>query len=383
MNDKKIMENRLKNLVDGNKPENRTKFASEWKKKGGKVVGLMDIYVPEEVIAAAGMLPWRITGIWEDVAPHAALYRPEMTCIYCTKVLESILTGGLDFLDGLVCVQVDDDFKRFWDVVHHINKPALNHIMYLPHSCSKLTLERWNDSILELKAVVEKWSGTKITEESLGDQIEIFNKMRHLLKKVYDLRKREIPALTGTEVLGITTAARIMPREEFNKELEELLPYLENRTAEFKSTSPRLLVCGEYLDHPGYVEMVENCGSAVVMDEHDTGAKYFWGSVDTSSGNPWEALGKRYMDRPGTSRMENWGDQIEQIIQWVNEFDVQGIVELRQLYSLPLAYRFFIMKEKLAEAGIPYLSLDREYHLAHIGMLSTRVEAFIEMIQGV
>jgi benzoyl-CoA reductase/2-hydroxyglutaryl-CoA dehydratase subunit BcrC/BadD/HgdB len=239
----------------------------------------------------------------------------------------------------------------------------------------------WNKSVLELKEIMEKWGGIKITEEALGDQIGIFNKMRSLLRKVYEFRKREVPALTGAEVLGITTAARIMPREEFNKELEAILPYLETRIGSFQKTSPRLLMCGEYLDHPGYVELVENCGAAVVMDEFDTGAKYFWEPVDASRNNPWEALGNRYMDRPGTSRMENWGEQIEQIKRWVKEFNVQGIVELRQLYSLPLAYRFFIMKQKLGEAGIPYTSLDREYHLAQVAMLSTRVEAFMEMIR--
>ncbi len=380
MDNNQLMEERLKKLIDGNKPENRSKWAVEWKKQGRKVIGLLDTYLPEEVIAAAGMLPWRISGSWEASAPHAGLYRPEMTCRYCSHVLESVLTGDLDFIDGVACVQVDDDFKRLWDVLHHLNKPALNYIMYLPHSFSDITLQRWNKSVVELSKVMEEWGGVKITEEALGEQILVFNKMRRLLRKVYELRKREVPALTGAEVLGITTAARVMPREVFNQELEALLPYLETRTGKFKKTSPRLLLCGEYLDHPGYIELVENCGAAVVMDEFDTGAKYFWGLVDPSIANPWEALGNRYMDRPGTSRMENWNDQIEQIKRWVKEFNVQGILELKQLYSLPLAYRFFIMKQKLAEAEIPYISLDREYHLAQEGMLATRVEAFIEMI---
>ena len=105
--------------------------------------------------------------------------------------------------------------------------------------------------------------------------------------------------------------------------------------------------------------------------------------MDSSFSNPLEALAKRYIDRPGTSRMAlAWDQQIEQFMGWVKEFNVQGVVELRQLYSLPLDYRFFVMKRKLAEAGIPYISLSREYHLAQVGMLRTRVEAFIEMIHG-
>ncbi len=375
-------ESRLKALVEANRPENRNRWALKWKENGKKVMGLLCTYVPEEILAAADILPFRVTGTWKEAAPLAAAYRPEMTCRYCSHVLESVLSNELNFLDGIATTQVDDDFKRLWDVLHFIQRPPFTYIMYLPHTVSKTTMRMWHKSVGQFKTDIEGWAGVKITEKALADQIAVFNRMRSLLRKVYELRKREIPALTGAEALGIATAARIMPRDEFNRELESLLPYLEKRKGFFKALTPRLLLSGEYLDNPEYVALVEDCGAAVVMDECDTGAKYFWDPVDTSSDNPWEAVGKRYMDRPGTTRMATWGEQIEQLLGWAKAFHAGGVVELRQLYSLPLDYRFFVMKRKLAEAGVPYISLSREYHLAQVGMLRTRVEAFIEMIKG-
>lgn len=377
-----MMEDKLRLLIDANKPENRNKWATEWKKQGGKIVGLLCIYVPEEILSAAEILPWRITGTWREFAPLAGAYRPEMTCRYCSHVLESILTGELDFLDGVVTTQVDDDFKRLLDVLRFVNRPSFNYIMYLPHTISKTTLRMWNKSVLDFKKVVEDWTGKEITENELRRQIEVYNTMRSFLKRVYELRKREVPALTGTEALGITTAARIMPRSEFNKELESLLPYLENREVALNQTRPRLLMSSEYLDNPTYVRLVEDSGSLVVMDDFDTGSKYFWRDVDVSPENPWEALASRYMNRPGTARMGNWGEQFTQLMEWIKEFSVDGVIELRQLYSLPLDYRFFVLKKKFEKADIPYFSLSREYHLSHVGMLRTRLEAFIEMIQG-
>jgi benzoyl-CoA reductase/2-hydroxyglutaryl-CoA dehydratase subunit BcrC/BadD/HgdB len=172
-----------------------------------------------------------------------------------------------------------------------------------------------------------------------------------------------------------------MPKEEFNRELEALLLYLEKRKAPLKWMHPRLLMSGEYLDDPGYVELVEGSGAAVVMDDFDTGSKYFWKRVNGSS-DPWESLADRYMTKPGTARMANWNEQADQMVQWMKEFDTKGVVELRQLYSLPLDYRFFVIKKRFEKANIPYISLSREYHLANVGMLRTRVEAFIEMIQA-
>jgi len=376
------MEDRLKTLIDSNRPGNRKKWALEWKNRGKKVMGLLCSYVPEEIISAAGMLPWRITGTWQEAAPLAGVYRPEMTCRYCSHVLESVLNGELDFLDGVTGTQVDDDFKRLLDVLLAIKRPAFAYMMYLPHVSNKTTSAMWHKSVLDFIEVMEDLAGVKITEKELRKQVDTYNAMRTLLSKVYAMRKRDVPPLTGAEALGLTTAARIMPREEFNRELESLLPYLENRKINLKKIKPRLLMSSEYLDHPGYVGLVERAGAVVVMDDFDTGSRYLWDTVNGGSGNIVEAIASRYLNKPAAARMGNWNEQTAQLMKWIKEYNVDGIVELRQLYSLPLDYRFFAMKKKFEEVGIPYISLSREYHLANEGMLGTRIEAFIEMMQA-
>jgi len=376
------MEDRLKALIGSNRPNNRNRWALEWKSQGKKVMGLLCSYVPEEIISAAGMLPWRITGTWQEAAPLAGVYRPEMTCRYCSHALESVLNGELDFLDGVIGTQVDDDFKRLLDVLLAIKRPAFAYMIYLPHVSTKTTSAMWRKSLLDFMTAMEDLAGVKITEKGLRKQVEIYNTMRTLLSKVYAMRKRDNPPLTGAEILGLTTAARIMPREEFNRELESLLPHLEDRKIQLKKTKPRLLMSSEYLDHPGYVELVEKAGAVVVMDDFDTGSRYFWDTVDSGSSDILEAIASRYLNKPAAARMANWNEQAAQLMKWIKEYNVDGVVELRQLYSLPLDYRFFAMKKKFEEAGIPYISLSREYHLANEGMLGTRVEAFIEMTQA-
>lgn len=373
------MENILQKLIHGNDPENRNKWALEWKKDGKKVFGLLDIYVPEEIVSAAGLLPWRITGTWNEAVPRAQVYRPSMTCRFCTHVLESFLNGELDFIDGMATTQLDDDFRRLWDVLHYIKKPPYSYIMYLPHTVSNTTFGMWKKSVRDFKEQMEEYSGNKISADKIHQQIKIYNKMRSLLREVYLLRKGKNPALTGAEVLGITTSARIMPREVFNEMLESVLPYLKGRKVDNVAGKSRIFMGGEWLDHPGYVKLVEECKAVVVMDEFDTGAQYFWDDVEDDNNNPLEALAKRYIMRPGLARMAQWDMQAKRNIAWSKEFNVDGVIELRSLYSLPLDYRYLFMRRAYDNANIPYLSLNREYHLSHEGMLRTRIEAFIEM----
>ncbi|MFH2131946.1 MAG: 2-hydroxyacyl-CoA dehydratase family protein [bacterium] len=375
------MEDKFQTLIHSNDPENRNKWALEWKEKGDKVIGLMDIYVPEEIISAAGLLPWRITGTWDAAVPHAAVHRPSMTCRYCTHVLESFMKGDLDFIDGFVTTRIDDDFMRLWDVLKHIGKPSFSYIMHLPHKASKLTFGHWEKSVHSFKKTIEAYSGNKIDPDELQRQVQIYNRMRALLREVYELRKKNVPALTGAEALGLSSAARIMPKELFNEALEQLLPYLKGRQVEINDDKPRIFMGGEWLDHPGYIRLVEDAGATVVMDEFDTGSQYFWDIVEETAGDLIGALAKRYMMRPGLSRMAQWDLQAQRNLAWINEFNADGVVELRSLYSLPLDYRYLYMKKMYDNDNIPYLSLNREYHLSGQGMLQTRIEAFLEMVE--
>ena len=284
-------------------------------------------------------------------------------------------------VDGMATVQIDDDFRRLWDVLDYIKKPKFSYIMYLPHTASVTTVGMWKKSVKEFKETVESYSGKKISTDELRRQIEIYNKMRTLLRAVYELRKGKNPALTGEEALGITTASRIMPKEVFNEMLEPLLPYLKKRKVNNLDVKPRIFMGGEWLDHPGYVKLVENSGAIVVMDEFDTGAQYFWDEVDAAADDPMDALAERYIMRPGLSRMAQWEMQAQRNLDWIKEYNAEAVVELRSLYSLPLDYRYLYMRKKYDGSRMPYLSLNREYHLSQEGMLRTRIEAFLEMIE--
>ena len=87
----------FKELID-----NRHEYAREWKKRtGGKVLGYLCSYVPEEIAVAAGVLPVRIFGSHEpqDVA-EKHIY--SMFCPFCRDCLAQGLLGRYDYLDGLV-----------------------------------------------------------------------------------------------------------------------------------------------------------------------------------------------------------------------------------------------------------------------------------------
>lgn len=376
------MEEKLRALIQANTHGNRTKWAMEWKNQGKKAIGLLCSYIPEEIIYAADMLPWRVTGTWAASTPHAEAYRISTSCRYCNHVLESLLLGEYDFLDGVIATAMDDDIKCLWDVWKYLDKTSLSHMMYLPHKKSEPALALWVREVRRLKDELEKFCGKRITDERIYEAIEVLNKTRSLLKRVYELRKEERPPLTGAETLGITTAAAVMSKDEFNRELEAILPYLESGERTVENTFPRLLVSSDMLDDSRYLKLIEDTGALVAMDDMDTGSRYF---VDLVADNEDDLIGNiagRYLNRAGNAHMVDWDKQVAQIMSWVREYDIAGVLELPVLHSFPREFRTPFLKEKLIQNKIPFVSINRDYGLSNVGQLKTRIGAFIEMIQS-
>jgi benzoyl-CoA reductase subunit C len=372
------MEDKFKQLVSASDTKNRTKWAQEWQKQGKKVIGVLDALVPEEVIYAAGMLPWRIQGSWKEDVSRAMFYRFFRGNSFLNHVMESLLEGELDFIDGMVCSDYDEDFVHFRDYWEYLSKNPFTYFIEVPHLDNEKTRKRFTSKIHEFISAIEEFGKVKVDDNKLRDAIAVYDKSYTLLRKLYELRKKEVPPISGSEALAITSAAMVMPRDEFNKKLEELMPYLETRKANVKNTHPRLLLSSDQLDNPAYVELVEQAGCLVVMDDMDNGSHYFWEKVD-GSGDPAQALAVRYLKNQAP-RMFDWRAQTAQLVKWVKEFKIDGVLELLDLYDYPREFRRPFLERWLKEAGVPSMSFERDYHLAGVGQLKTRIGAFLEIV---
>jgi len=380
------MEQRLRQLLASNDEGRRKSIALEYKKKGKKVIGVLDEYVPEEVIYAAGMLPYRITGTWRLDAPLASKYRLPTSCGYHTHVLESMLAGELDFLDGLVATDWDDDERRLFDACLHVGKTGeFAQIMHVPRGDSEDSCQIFRKWIDRLKTGLEECFGVNITDNSLRRAIKLYNEMRALLMKIYELRKREEPHITGAEILKLVTASFVMPKKQYVEEIKVLLPYIERRKCPIEKIRARLLVSSDRLFHPGYLELVEDVGGLVAMDDMDTGSRYVWELVDTNSSDCLYALAKRYVSRLPCPRMLLiWERQVSQIVEWLKEYHIDGVLNFLQSFSLCQNFGAVYFKDRITKSGvdIPVLNIERDYPLVNEGQIRTRVEAFIEVLEN-
>ncbi len=373
-------ERELESLVELAQAPNYAKYAREWKQGGGKIWGVLDSYVPEEVLIAAGILPWRIRGSRRPFPELALQHRPASCSPYYNHVIQSVLEGELDFLDGIAATDWEQDGTRAYDLLEYWGKPGSGHILHVPYIKRDGNLAYFVGEIKNFINAVEKFSGRKITESSLRQAAQQVNTVRSLLIRLYSFRQKEQVPVSGAECLNICLASMTIAKEKFIPKMESLLHYLETRPAKGNSARPRLLVVSDFLDDGAFLDLIEEAGAVVVMDDLDTASRYFWGAVDTDSSDITMAIAKRYLNRVPCPRMAFYKEEIDQVIAWAADFKVDGVLLLYLPWCYSRQFRTPIWTQRMKEAGIPFVTFEREYCLIHPAQLKTRIEAFIESL---
>ena len=364
-----------------------TPAMEQWKKKGGKIIGYVCTNVPEEIIVAAGMLPYRIRAPESKDTSEGDRYTNYLNCTYCRHIVDETLRDRYAFLDGFIGSNGCDQMRRVCDVFRAVTfkKAALERKFFLEYVAAPRvpddegSLEYYRNELARVRLSFKDHFGVDITDDRLREAIKKVNESRRLLRELYELRKAAHPPVSGAEALSITIAYTMMPKEQFNKDLRALLTKLDGRVA-VPQYRKRLFLYGSELDDPEWVKVIEDQGGLVVADGICYGARMFWDLVDESLA-PMEALAKRYYERWSCPRMIDWKRRQERIREVMKEWNADGIVGERIIMCQLWGAERVVTELEAKETGIPTLWLEREYLLGGTGQMKTRVQAFLESME--
>ncbi len=141
-----------------------------WREQGGLVAGHFQVYCPEEIIHAAGMLPLKIRGAPLESA-HADSHFGSYLCSILKTSLELALSGVVEldmFISHPIC-----DAARNLAAIWGRNTDYPCQILYLPqnpnsgHSATYLC-----DEYARLKRTVESIAGRPVGEQELQGSIQ-------------------------------------------------------------------------------------------------------------------------------------------------------------------------------------------------------------------
>lgn len=356
-------------------------YARDWKKRtGGKVVGTLCSYAPEELILAAGALTFRVFGSGSDIA-RADAHLQAYSCSLVRGALEDALAGRLDFLDGMVFPHTCDSIQRLSDIWRMNVRGGFHLDAVLPVKLDTDSARDYMTAVMQkFKVDLETAVDRPVAHGDLVSAVAVYNGIRTAMGKLYTLRQDHPGLIPGSDLHAVVRSSMVMDRRDFLRALTELVHDLAEVTGAAVSVGKRLFLSGGVCNLPDVTPIIESAGGAVIGDDLCTGSRSLTGPIDTD-GDPVAAIARRYAQRAiCPAKHAGITARGDELVRLVKTIDAQGVVFLFLKFCDPHAFDYPYLKQRLDAEGIPSLLVELEEQIPSHGQFATRCEAFIEML---
>ncbi|MDH3382715.1 MAG: 2-hydroxyacyl-CoA dehydratase family protein [Deltaproteobacteria bacterium] len=348
---------------------------SRWRSLSGrKAAGCIPIYVPEEILHAAGMLPVTIWG--NEFAPASSAVVPPFICSVAGGIVSSIRSGKWKEIDAWVFPSTCDTLQNAFEVLfpHNDERPRFPFVFpasaHVPGAPEYLL-----DRVEAFREWAGKVSGREVSEGALDSSVRVYNENRRAFA-LLEKRMAESPgSFTGREFLTFARAGMVLPKEAHTKMLREALARSHATPAE---TRAKVFLTGILATVP-VMEALDAAGAAIVGNDLALGTRYYSGPTD-EEGDMLLSLVRRHLRRDPCSTLHGIGrTRIDHLFDRFEGAGADRILLLRVRQCEPESGEIPDMADESRKRGIPFLCLDIDLHGEERISVTMRIEAFVEM----
>ncbi|MBF8265466.1 MAG: hadC 2 [Dehalococcoidia bacterium] len=256
----------------------------------------------------------------------------------------------------------------------------------------------------DFKVAIGEWVGRVISSADMGRAIDVYNRHRQLLHKLYDLRRSEPPQISGTEAFEVVLSSMFVDKAEHNMWLAEFLESLSKSKKRLRP-GPRLMIIGGENHDPELLSLIEEQGANIVIDDLCMGSRYFWNEVllpsplsetDSATRRAGErrgegaqvetllhAIAARYLEKPGCPVKDisnvRGRPRHQHLMKLAREWNVQGVFIVYQKFCHPQELDLPPLNKLFQDNNLPTCVLELDTTLSK-GQVKTRTQAFLEML---
>jgi len=347
------------------------------------VVGYFCSYIPEEIFTAADIIPYRMRGVGSEGTELADAYYSSKNCSYPKNILNKILKGEYDFLSGIVIMNGCDHIRRMYDILRH-KSPAYDkfiHFVDVPHKTGKLQYKWYINMLQNFISTMEEYFNIEITDEALSRAIKLHNKKRDLLREIHELRKDSKLNIKGSIILKLMLSITFIPVNEAITFLEKFLAVIKVNQVQ-NNKSIRIILTGGCLEDISHIEIIEELGGTVVVDNTCPGYRYSSIRVKEEE-SPLKNIASGYLEHLSCARMTNLYKQRLDFIKTVyKDFCADGIIFEKLPFCVLYGGEMYLYRNEFKKYNYPFLAIEREYNDRASGQIKTRIQAFLEGIEN-
>jgi benzoyl-CoA reductase subunit C len=350
-----------------------------WRNSGGKILGHFQVYFPEEIAHAAGMLPVKVRGA--PVEPtNADSHFGSYLCSIIKTSLEVAVSGRMEldlFVSHPIC-----DAARNLAAIWGRNFPYPCQILYLPQNPNSAhSADYLRDEYDRLKQTIQAVAGRNVTEEALGHSIAVFNENRRLLRELYTI-KRDAPwQIAAEDAYSLVSIGGLIPREEHNALLRTVLPQLRERTAKAEDRI-RVVFEGAFCEQPP-LDLIRVLGRSCYIVDDDLLIGLRWLTDDVPvNGNHLLNLANAYLHSSSYSPVQHDARKPKEkmLLERISESKAEAAIVCAAKMCEPGLEEQVAYTNALDAAGIPYFVSEFEENMTSFEHLELQVETFLENI---
>ncbi len=337
--------------------------AREWKAAadGRKVIGYMPVYVPREIMHAAGMLPLGILGGGESMEViHGDAYYQSYICRIPRSTIELAITKRLDFVDGMLFPSICDVIRNLSGMWKLMFPGVYVRYFDVPQNFADgIGGSYYVGELNELRKGLEALGGRPITDEALRQSIAVYNENRRLVRALYDYRTQQPWKAPASEVYVVLRAGMVLPVEEHNQLMQDYLAAAEASDRPMRDNC-RIVMQGVFCEQPplNLIKSIELAGCYIVDDDCMLVTRWLMDDVPTD-GDPMETLASAFLHQSmeTAAKYEPDGSRKGQfLVDTVRRRAAEGVIFAAPSFCDPALLDRPMLARALSDESIPYIS---------------------------
>ena len=362
--------------------------ARQWKADSPdrRIIGYLPLYIPREIIHSAGMLPVGLFGAGDRMqVVRGDAYFQSYICHLPRTVVELGLDGNMDQFDGFLFPAICDVIRNL-SGIFRIKFPD-KYVRYLDFPQNFLPAvggEYYRHELNDLMDDLQGMNGKKPTVEDLNHSIALYNDNRRLIAQLSEFRSSWPAKITATDYYMAMRAGYVMPVEEHNAFMTDLLRELDKveNDAEDKI---RVVVSGSFCEQPplGLIKSIESSGCSIVEDDFQLGSRMITGEIPATTDNPLGELITAYLESTTASSVvyDQNGTKGQALADQVRTRNADGVIFCAPSFCDPALLDRPLLEKAMDREGIRHFNIQYHENLGQFHAIKEQAGTFADTIK--
>jgi benzoyl-CoA reductase/2-hydroxyglutaryl-CoA dehydratase subunit BcrC/BadD/HgdB len=353
----------------------RMETISAYQQRGGKVAAVFPIHYSRALLRAFNLLPIEVWGPPGISGAGGAAHLQPYVCSIVHNAISFLQAGKLEVAEVIVMPHACDSLQGLGSILIDFVQPRQPVLpLYLPRGRRASDLAFLTAELHSVYEQLTEITGETPTDEELMTSVQREERADLLLAEVH--RQRLKLPLPDNLFYHLIRSREYLPAERFSELAEEALVMVSRGQG---NGGIPVLLSGVLPEPMRLLEAFSEVGAVVAADDlASCGRRLYPPGV---SDKPFTRMAERLQNGPPDSTR---GDSImarsAHLLQLAQRTGARGVVFYEVKFCEPELFDLPLLRKKLAEAGIPSITVEVDINEPLPQRVVTRLEAFVEMI---